>query len=65
MANAQFSADFSGAGIIPEEDDLRIRVDALPTAERVSLDQVNVPSEGLRGGKKSDHRSRTSTSEFS
>ena len=59
MADAQFAANFGSAGIVPEKNDFRIRMDALPTAQCVALDDVNVPREGLRCGEECKHRSQS------
>src|SRR5712692_9849553 len=55
MAQAQFAANFRCPWLISKENDFESRAQRGPTGDRIPLDGADVPAEGLRRGKQSQH----------
>ncbi len=55
VTQAEFGADFGGAFVIAEKDDLDVRMEELPGLQGVALDDGGVIAERFRGGEKREH----------
>ena len=62
VTNTQFRAYLRGACVIAKKQNLHVRVNLLPTAQRISLDHVDVTQKRLRRGKKRQHAAACSAS---
>ena len=55
VAQAELAADLRRSGIGAEENDLDVRMQALPALNSVALDHANMPGKGFRCRKEGQH----------
>ena len=55
VAYSQFPADFGSAGVVANQNDLYVWMQALPTLDGIALDHVNMSHERLGRGKNRYH----------
>ena len=56
VTDAELAADFSGAGIVTEEDDFDVGMKEPPGLKCVALDHVDVTEKRFGGGEEGEHR---------